>query len=157
MVEDGYAKIVNLVPGGPADLSKQLKPKDRIIAVAQGAEEPVDTIEMKLSKVVDMIRGKRDSEVRLTIIPASSSDGSEKKVVRLIRDEIKLTEQYAKAKVFDHPDEAGKTQRLGVITLPQFYENCARDVEKLIERLNGEHINGLVLDLRRNGEFCRRR
>jgi carboxyl-terminal processing protease len=149
--EDGYARIVSLVPGGPADLSKQLKPKDRIIAVAQGAEEPVDTIEMKLSKVVDMIRGKRDSEVRLTIIPASSPDGSEKKVVRLIRDEIKLTEQYAKAKVFDHPDDTGKTQRLGVITLPQFYDNCARDVEKLIERLNSEHINGLVLDLRRNG------
>jgi carboxyl-terminal processing protease len=113
--EDGYAKILSLVPGGPADLSKQLKPKDRIIAVAQGDGEPVDTVEMKLNKVVELIRGKRGTEVRLTIIPANSPDGSVRKIVTLMRDEIKLTEQYAKARVSDHPDETGIRQRLGIV------------------------------------------
>ena len=149
--EDGFARIQSLVPGGPAELSKQLKPKDRIIAVAQGDDEAVDAVDMKLNKVVDMIRGKQGTIVKLTIVPANSPDGSEKKIVKLVRDEIKLTEQYAKAKVYDHPGELGRTIRLGVINLPQFYENCAADVEKLIERLNKEHISGLVLDLRHNG------
>jgi carboxyl-terminal processing protease len=149
--EDGYPKIVSLVPGGPADLSKQVKPNDRIVAVAQGETEPVDTVEMKLSKVVEMIRGKRGTEVRLTIIPASSPDGTERRVIRLVRDEIKLTEQYAKARVIERRAEGDQTVRVGVINLPQFYENCAEDVERLIERLKRENVSAMVLDLRRNG------
>jgi len=149
--EDGITKIVSVVPGGPASLSKQLHENDQVIAVAQGAEEPVDTIDMKLNKVVDMIRGPKGTEVRLTIIPASSVDGSERKILPLIRDEIKLTEQQAKSRVIDHVDASGKPLRIGVVTLPTFYEDCSKDIDKLTSRLKQEGINGLVLDLRRNG------
>lgn len=150
--EDGYTRIKSLVPGGPADQSKQLKPKDRVVAVAQGDEEPVDVVEMRLNKVVELIRGKKGSEVRLTVVPADSEGGS-RKVVRLTRDDIKLSEQYAKARIVEFPNEDanGATVRLGIVILPQFYENCARDVERLIQRLKEERVEGIVLDLRRNG------
>ncbi|MFN0069121.1 MAG: carboxy terminal-processing peptidase [Limisphaerales bacterium] len=148
--DDGYTRIKSLVPGGPAERSKQLKAKDRVVAVAQGGEEPVDVVEMRLNKVVELIRGKKGSEVRLTVVPASTEDGS-RRVISMLRDDIKLSEQFAKARIVDLPAADGKVQRLGVITLPQFYENCARDVRKLIEALKKEHIEGLVLDLRRNG------
>lgn len=148
--EDGYTKIKALTPGGPAEKSKLLKPGDRIIAVAQGAADAVDVVEMPLTKVVNLIRGKLDSEVRLTIIPAGST-GGEYRIIKLIRKEIPLADQKAKARLIEHPDPAGKSQRLGVINLPQFYDNCARDVGQLIGRLQKENITGLVLDLRRNG------
>ncbi|MEK7674246.1 MAG: carboxy terminal-processing peptidase [Verrucomicrobiota bacterium] len=149
--EDGYTKVRSLVPGGPADLSKQLKPTDRIIAVAQGDGEPADTVEMPLNKVVNLIRGKKGTEVRLTILPGSSTGEATKKVISLIRDEIKLTEQFAKARIIEQTDHDGQAHRLGVITLPQFYDHCAGHVEKLIARLKKENVSGLVLDLRRNG------
>ncbi len=148
--DDGYTRIKSLVPGGPAARSKQLKPKDRIVAVAQGDEEPVDVVEMRLNKVVELIRGPKRTEVRLTVVPADSDDGG-RKIIRLVRDEIPLTEQYAKADIVELPGPDGKTTRLGIVNLPQFYENCARDVEKLIDRLHEENIEGLVLDLRHNG------
>jgi carboxyl-terminal processing protease len=147
--EDGYTRIKALTPGGPADKSKLLKPGDRIIGVAQGAAEPVDVVEMPLAKVVNLIRGKLDTEVRLTIIPGGSE--SETRVIKLTRKEIPLADQKAKSRLIEHPDAAGKAQRLGVINLPQFYDNCASDVEKLLQRLQKENISGLVLDLRRNG------
>ena len=149
--EDGYCKIVSLVAGGPALMSKQIKPNDRIIAVAQGDDEPVDVIEMKLNKVVDLIRGERGTEVRLTVIPASSADGSERNVVSIIRDVIQLKEQQAKAKIIDLPKAGEGKVRLGVIDLPQYYEHCARDVRQIINRLKLEEVDGMVLDLRRNG------
>ncbi|MBL9139518.1 MAG: carboxy terminal-processing peptidase [Verrucomicrobiales bacterium] len=148
--DDGYTRVKSLVPGGPAERSKQLKPKDRIVAVSQGDEEAVDVVEMRLNKVVELIRGKKGSEVRLTIVPAESEDGS-KREVRIIRDDVPLAEQHAKARIVDLPTSTGHSARLGVVILPQFYENCARDVEKLIQRLQDEKVEGLVLDLRRNG------
>jgi len=149
--DEGYTEIVNLTPGGPAELSKQLKPKDRIVAVAQGTAEPVECLDMKLGEVVDMIRGKKGSEVRLTIIPADAVTDSERREIRLIRDEIKLTEQYAFARIVEHATADGKKQKLGVIDLPQFYQKCAADVEKLLVRLQKEKVDGVILDLRRNG------
>jgi carboxyl-terminal processing protease len=149
--EDGYCKIVSLVPGGPALMGEQIKPNDRIIAVAQGDDEPVDVIEMKLNKVVDLIRGERGTEVRLTVIPASSADGSERNIVSIIRDVIQLKEQQAKAKIIDLPRADEGKVRLGVIDLPQYYEHCARDVRQIINRLKLEEVDGMVLDLRRNG------
>lgn len=148
--EDGYTRIKSLVPGGPAASSKQLKPKDRIVAVAQGDGEPVDVVEMRLNKVVELIRGQKGSEVRLTIVPNDTEDGS-RRVIRLLRDDIKLSESFARAQIVELPGEDGKMVKMGVIVLPQFYENCARDVERLIERLKTENVEGLVLDLRRNG------
>jgi carboxyl-terminal processing protease len=149
--DEGYTEIVNLTPGGPAELSKQLKPKDRIVAVGQGDAEPVDCVDMKLDEVVDMIRGKKGTEVRLIVIPVGAASNSERKTIRIVRDEIKLKESYAYARIIEHLGPDGKPQRLGVIELPQFYQKCAADVEKLIGRLKKEDIAGLILDLRRNG------
>lgn len=158
--EDGYAKIVDLTPGGPASKNHAIKPGDRIVAVAQGKAEPVDVVDMKLNKVVDLIRGPKGTEVRLTIIPADATDPSTRKTVSIIRDEVKLEEQEAKAKVVDLPTEHGTT-RLGVIDLPSFYagggpeggdtKSATTDVARLLKRLQKEKIQGLILDLRRNG------
>jgi carboxyl-terminal processing protease len=163
--EDGYCKIMELVPGGPASRSKKLKPNDKIIAVAQGSEEPVDVVDMPLNKIVEKIRGQKGTEVRLTVIPADSSDSSARKIVSLVREEIKLEESEAKAQIIDVPTENGKTNRLGMIDLPSFYadfdadnskpeserKSTTRDVSKLLTKLKAEGINGLILDLRRNG------
>ncbi|MCC6235285.1 MAG: carboxy terminal-processing peptidase [Verrucomicrobiales bacterium] len=147
--DDGYTRVKSLVPGGPAERSKQLKPKDRIVAVAQGDGEPVDVVEMRLNKVVELIRGKKGSEVRLTIVP-TAEEGS-RRVVGIVRDDVPLSEQFAKARVVDLPAADGRPTKLGIVILPQFYEHCARDVEKLIARLKDEKVEGIVLDLRRNG------
>jgi carboxyl-terminal processing protease len=161
--EDGYCKIRELTPEGPAQKSKKLKPGDRIIAVAQGEAEPVDVVDMKLNKVVEMIRGPKGTEVRLTIIPADAPDPSVRRVVTLIRDEIKLEDQQAKAKMIEAPLEGGKSLRLGIIDLPSFYadfeaargspqrKSTTSDVSLLIKKLKEEKVDGLILDLRRNG------
>ena len=149
--DDDFTRIRGLTPGGPAELGKQLKPNDKIVAVAQGDAEPVDCVGMKLGEVVDMIRGKKGSEVRLTIIPADAVSEADRKVIRIVRAEIKLTEQYAYGRVIDHVTADGTKQRLGVIELPQFYKKCAADVEKLLVRLQKEKVAGVILDLRRNG------
>lgn len=156
-VEDGYAKIMELTPGGPAMKSGKLKVGDRIAAVAQGDKEPVDTFDMKLDKVVEMIRGPKGTHVSLTIIPADAPDPSTRKVIELVRDEVKLEDQAAKAKVIDLPLN-GKTLRLGVIDLPSFYadfeakngKSCTKDVAFLIKKLEEEKVSGIILDLRRN-------
>jgi carboxyl-terminal processing protease len=163
-VEDGYCTIRKLIPNGPAERSKKLKASDRIIAVAQGAEDPVDVVDEPLSKVVQLIRGPKGSEVRLTVIPSDAADSSVRKVVTLLRDEIKLEDQEAKAKLIELPSKDGEPQRLGLIDLPSFYadfqldgkrggevKSTTADVTKLIQKLKEEKISGLILDLRRNG------
>ncbi len=172
--EDGYCTIRKLVPGYPADKSKKLKEKDRIIAVAQSNQPPVDVVEMNLNKVVQMIRGPKGTEVRLSVIPADG-DAANSTVVTLIRDEIKLEDQAAKAKIIELPNGATEKLRLGVIDLPSFYarfdvgspkrppevakaaepedhgaSTCA-DVARLIKKLKEENVGGIILDLRRNG------
>src|SRR5439155_2886805 len=118
--EDGYCKIQSLVPGGPAAQSKKLKENDKIIAVAQGDQAPVDVVDMKLNKVVEMIRGPKNTEVRLTVIPNDATDPSERKLVPIVRDEIKLEDQCTKASIIDLPVCSNKTMRLVVIDLPSF-------------------------------------
>src|SRR5688572_676970 len=140
--EDGYTKIKELIPGGPAALSKLLRPGDKIVAVGQAENPPVDVVEMRLNKVVDMIRGKKGTEVKLTIIPAKAPDT--KKVISLIRNEIQFKQSFARARVYETHDANGSLQKLGVITLPQFYDNCAAHVESLIQRLKKEKIQALV-------------
>lgn len=159
--EDGYCKIMELMAGGPAIKSKKLKPNDRIIAVAQGTNEPVDCVDMKLNKVVDMIRGPKDTEVRLTIIPADAADPSTRKVIVLIRDQIKLEDSEAKSKIIELPAVNGKARRLGYIDLPSFYadmssnkagrKSTTTDVARLLKKLMDEKVSGVILDLRRNG------
>lgn len=163
--EDGYCKITELKPG-PAQKSGKIKVGDRIVAVAQSDAPPVDVVEMKLSKIVQLVRGPKGSEVRLTIIsPDSTTDRRE---VKLIRDEIKLDDQAAKGKVIDIPTGKGRTNRIGVIDLPSFYvpmdlngprksddkatpHYTSTDVAKLLAKFKKENVQGVILDLRRNG------
>jgi carboxyl-terminal processing protease len=155
--EDGYVKIMELIPGGPAIKSKQLKPGDRIVAVAQGDKgEPVDTVDMKVDKVVEMIRGPKDTQVRLTIVPADAPDTSTRKTVTLVRDQIKLEEQGAKGRIFEMPSTGGQTKRVGYIDLPSFYgddkgKSASSDVAILLKKMQEQKVTGVILDLRRNG------
>src|SRR5438445_8366082 len=156
--EDGYAKIESLVPGGPAQVDGRLKVGDRITAVGQGTGDLVDVRDMRLDKVVEMIRGKKGSRVRLLVIPADAADPSQRKNVDLVRDEIKLKDQEARADIIIKKDENGNPVKLGWLTLPSFYadmdrhsKSTTRDVLALLKRLKKENIGGLVIDLRRNG------
>jgi carboxyl-terminal processing protease len=156
--EDGYAKIESLVPGGPAQTDGRLKVGDRITAVAQGPAEYVDVRDMRLDKVVEMIRGRKGTHVRLLAIPADATDPSKRKSVELVRDEIKLKDQEARADIIIKKDEDGNPLKLGWLTLPSFYadmdrhsKSTTRDVLALLKRLKKENIAGLVVDLRRNG------
>ncbi len=156
--EDGYAKIENLVAGGPAQTDGRLKVGDRISAVAQGQADYVDVREMRLDKVVEMIRGKKGTRVRLLVIPSDATDPSRRKSVDLVRDEIKLKDQEARADIIIKKDENGDPIKLGWLTLPSFYadmdkhqKSTTRDVLALLKRLKKENIAGLVVDLRKNG------
>lgn len=168
---DGYCKIQELKPG-PAMKSKQIKVGDRIIAVAQSNGPPVDIVGMNLNKAVQLIRGPKGTEVRLTIIPVDNP--SERRVVSLIRDEIKLEDQEVKGRLIELPGDSGKPLRLGVIDLPAFYATIDRptevvgegggpdalrptprstsaDVAKLLKKFREQNVAGVILDLRRNG------
>jgi carboxyl-terminal processing protease len=156
--EDGYAKIESLVPGGPAQTSGRLKVGDRISAVAQGSKDFVDVRDMRLDKVVEQIRGKKGTKVRLLIIPANTTDPAQRKTVELVRDEIKLKDQEARADIIIKKDRNGDPIKLGWLTLPSFYadmdshkKSTTKDVLALLKRLKREKIAGLVIDLRRNG------
>src|SRR6476660_3123694 len=156
--EDGYAKIESLVVGGPAQVDGRLKVGDRISAVAQGPADYVDVREMRLDKVVEMIRGKKGTHVRLLVIPSDATDPSRRKNVELVRDDIKLKDQEARADIIIKKDENGDPIKLGWLTLPSFYadmdrhqKSTTRDVLALLKRLKKENIAGLVVDLRKNG------
>jgi carboxyl-terminal processing protease len=160
---DGYCQIRALVPGGPAARSGLLKPGDRIVAVAQAGKEPVDIMSMPLSRAVELIRGPKGSSVTLTVVPTGAADGSPPKTALLVRDEINLEDQQAKARIVDLPTAKGATLRLGVIDLPSFYtdrnghegaaagHSATADVARLLDKLKAEKVRGIVLDLRRNG------
>lgn len=158
--EDGYATITEIKPGSPAEKSKSLKAGDKIVAVAQDKQSPVDVIDEKLQKVVEQIRGPKGSKVTLTYIP-TGADLSTRKTVTIVRDTIPLEEQEAKAKLVLLPNGQGKTNRIGVIDLPAFYSGAiggnggtkspTADVAKLLRKLMSEGVDGVLLDLRRNG------
>ncbi len=162
MDEDGYCNVAQLMPGGPAIKSKLIRENERIVAVAQSNAPPVDIVGMNISKAVQLIRGPKGSEVRLTL---ESPTGADRHVVSLIRDEIPLESQQAKAKILDLPGKAGQTTRIGVIDLPSFYATIESpgqvskseprftsvDVATLITKMKEQDVRGIVLDLRRNG------
>ncbi len=162
-LEEDVCTVKEIVPGGPADLARQLKPNDKIIAVAQDGAEPVEIIGMKLRKIVDLIRGAKGTRVHLIIEPADATDSSVRKEIVITRDIVKLESARARAAVFQVPGDDGKTVQLGVITLPAFYGpsedgdtdsdkmSASADVAKLIVQLKQANISGLVLDLRHNG------
>jgi carboxyl-terminal processing protease len=162
-LEDDVCVVKEIVPGGPADLGKILKPNDKIISVGQTGAEPVEIIGMKLRKIVDMIRGQKGTQVHLVVNPAEATDSSVRKTVVITRDTVKLNSARARAAIFQVPQNDGKAQPIGVITLPAFYgpaddgdtdaekTTAAKDVARLIDQLKKEGIHGLVLDLRHNG------
>lgn len=160
-VEEDYCVVKEIIAGGPADLDSRLKPNDKIIAVAQETGEPVDVIGMKLRKIVDLIRGEKGTQVRLTIQPADAPDPSVRKEIVLTRNVVNLDSARAHAAIFEVPDAEGNLSPIGVITLPAFYgpdssqegeqNSATRDVAELLRQLEEAGIEGLVLDLRDNG------
>jgi len=159
--EDGATKIMGIVIGGPADREGELKLNDRVVGVDRvnsgRPEDMVDIMFMKIDKVVDLIRGEEDTEVRLKVEPAGGLPGETKMIV-IKRGKVELKDEQASAELIERKTADGEPQRLGVITLPSFYadfENgetrCSVDVELLLERLKQERIDGLILDLRNNG------
>lgn len=160
--DDGYCKIRELVPGGPAARSKLLKVGDQIVSVAQDGKEPVDIVDMPLQEAVGLIRGPKATTVHLTIIPADSADHSARKTISLVRDQIHLEDQEAKARLVEVPGPGGHVSRLGIIDLPSFYsgsggedesshKSATTDVARLLNKLKQEKVQGVILDLRRNG------
>ena len=164
-VEDDNCFVKEIIPGGPADLGRELKPNDRIISVSQGGADPIEVIGMKLRKVVDMIRGQKNTQVHLIVQPGDATDPSTRKEIIITRDIVKLNSSRAHAAIFQVPGADGVARPLGVITLPTFYgaagdgdtdreagkSGATQDVARLIEQLKEAGISGLVLDLRRNG------
>ena len=158
--DDGYCRIHDLVPGGPAAKSHQLQVGDRIVAVAQKGQPPLDIIDLPLPQAVELIRGPNGSEVTLTIIPADAPEDAVRKTVTLVREEVRLEDQRAQARVIDLPRAGHQTVRLGVIDLPSFYgslsgkgrgASATKDVALLLRKLNRLGVQGVVLDLRQNG------
>ena len=157
-----YTKVIRLIPKGPADKSNLLMPGDKIIGVGQGKKGEIkDTIGQRIDHVVKLIRGPKNSFVRLKIIPAKKTDSI--KTIQIKRDQVKLEEQSAKKNIItiDHNNQPLK---LGIIEIPNFYidfnaynrgdkdyKSTTRDVQKLLFELKNENIDGLIIDLRDNG------
>jgi carboxyl-terminal processing protease len=163
-VVDDYVTIMNIIEGGPAAVAGTLKTNDRITAVGQGREGALtDVIGWRLDDVVQLIRGKAGTGVRLQILPGGAAPGSPEKVLEFVRNKITLEAQAAHKEV-KTVARNGRTYRIGVITVPGFYQDIAaqnagdenfrsttRDVAKLLRELKSENVDGLVLDLRGDG------
>jgi len=163
-IDDDYVQVINIIPGGPAAIDGKLQPKDRITAVAQGADgELVDVIGWRLDDVVQLIRGPADTIVRLQVMPAGALPGADLKVLTLTRNQVKLEEQAAKSEIISIPRE-GREWSIGVIQVPSFYRDyralsngdkdytsTTKDVKRLIGELEDKGIDGLIIDLRDNG------
>lgn len=149
-LDDDYTIIASLVPGGPADMSKKLKPKDKIVGVAQGNEDFVDIVGWRLDDVVDLIKGPKGSKVRLQVMAASDIAGTAPQQIEIVRDKIRLEDRAAKGEVFKSLlHENGKN--IGVINIPSFYNNLTEDVKKELTALKEKKVDGIIVDLRGNG------
>ena len=158
--EGDYTVVNELIPGGPAFKSNTLKKGDKIIGVGQGrAANIVDVSGWRINDVVKLIRGNKGTIVRLKIIPSSQGGRGPEKIVELIRDKVNLLEQAAKKSII-----VQNARKIGVITIPSFYldfegqqqntgnyNSTSRDVARILEELNAEHVDGIVIDLRDNG------
>ncbi len=153
--QDGYAVAERIIPGGAADRHNALKPKDKIIGVAQEGEEFVDIIDMPLRDAVSLIRGKAGTKVGLTIL--RQGEKTEKFNIEIVRAKIDLAEQAAKLHFEEHEVD-GKTYKLAILKLPSFYgdsdpskRQCTDDIAKLLRQVQEAEADGLLLDLSRNG------
>ena len=165
LTSDGlYTTIASLVPGGPAEKSNKLKPNDKIVGVAQSKEETItDVIGWRIDDVVRLIRGPKETKVQLEIIPSTSLDDSQTKVIEITRGIVNLEDQAAEKRIINIQNENAEL-KVGVIELPAFYmdfdayqkrqynyRSSSKDVKKLIHSMKEEGIDGLIIDLRNNG------
>lgn len=162
--EGDYTLVESIIPGGPADLSNLLHASDRIVGIAQQDETKFkDVVGWRLEEVVELIRGAKDTVVKLQILPGADGPSAKIKEIQITRDEITLEEQAAKSEIIDVQDGA-RHIRVGVVDVPAFYIDFAayqrgesdyrsttRDVDQLISELKQEEVDALVLDLRGNG------
>ena len=162
---DDHVTIMNVIPGGPAAVSGQIKANDRITGVAQGKSgEFVDVVGWRLDDVVQLIRGPAGSLVRLQVLPAGATPGSKEPVLEFIRNKVTLEAQAAQKKPTRTVTRGGRTFKIGVIEVPSFYQDyeakvggekdyrsTTRDVARLIGELKQEKVDGLIMDLRGNG------
>ncbi|MFC2553583.1 MAG: carboxy terminal-processing peptidase, partial [Rodentibacter sp.] len=141
--EDDETSIKSLVPGAPAERSKKLQAGDKIIGVGQEKGEIEDVIGWRLEDIVDKIKGKKGTKVRLEIEPAK---GGKSRIVTLVRDKVRIEDQAAKLTI-----EKVDSENIGVIKIPSFYIGLTDDVKKLLVQAEKKHINALIIDLRENG------
>lgn len=149
--KDGYIRVTKIIPGSPSAIQGELKENDIIMKVAQAAEEPVDIVDVRIDDAVKLIRGKKGTEVRLTV---RKPDGSVK-IIPIIRDVVQLEETYARSAIIADKDK----KPVGYIYLPSFYADFSgeggrsswRDVKAEMEKLKTENVKGIILDLRNNG------
>jgi carboxyl-terminal processing protease len=153
--QDGYAVAERIIPGGAADRHAVMRPKDKIIAVAQEGGEPVDIIDLPLRESVSLIRGKKGTRVGLTILRQGES--IDRFTITIVRDTIDLAEQAAKLR-FEQREVEGRKLKLAILELPSFYgdpdpskRQCTKDVAELLRQVKQEKADGLLLDLSKNG------
>ncbi|MEL7024781.1 MAG: carboxy terminal-processing peptidase [Pseudomonadota bacterium] len=163
-LDDEFVKVMNVIPGGPADIDGTLATADRIVGVGEGSDgEMVDVIGWRLDDVVQLIRGPRDTVVRLQILPGGAMPGDAMNILEITRGQVKLEEQAAKHEIIEVPRD-DRTLRIGVIEVPSFYrdyqaqqagdrdfKSTTRDVQRILEELKTENVDGVVMDLRGNG------
>ncbi len=163
-MDNDFTKIVQIMPGGPAEKSELLHANDRIVGVAQGVDgEMIDVIGWRLDDVVQLIKGPKGTTVRLEVLEAKNGVNSKPSEITLVRDKIKIEDLQATAEVIDFNDQ-GQRHKVGVITLPGFYmdfeayqngdpnyNSTTRDVKRLIVELKEQGVDGLMVDLRNNG------
>ncbi|MDY0189155.1 MAG: carboxy terminal-processing peptidase [Desulfuromonas sp.] len=152
--EDGYIKVVNIIPGGAAEQQGELESEDTILKVAQGDEEPVDITDTRIRDAVELIRGPKNTEVRLHI---KKADGS-RRIIPIVRAVVQIKETFVKSMVVKSAD--GK-ENFGYLRIPTFYRdfkndspsarNVTKDTKAEIKKLEKQNIQGLIIDLRNNG------
>ncbi|MCD4689205.1 MAG: carboxy terminal-processing peptidase [Desulfuromonadaceae bacterium] len=155
--DDGFIKVISIIPGSPAFRQGQLQAEDIILKVAQGTAEPIDIVDSSLRDAVRLIRGKKGTEVRLTVRKPAGIQ----QVIPIVRDVVQIQESFVRSTLLKGPAERGGN--FGYIRIPTFYRdffdhdqdstprNCTDDVRAALEKLSGSQIDGLVIDLRNNG------
>ena len=160
--EDDYTKVIEVIPGGPADVQGILAAEDKIIGVGQGDDEIVDVIGWRIDEVVALIRGAKGTTVKLEVISANG-DNTSSSTLAIVRDKVKLENKSAQSKILE-VNQDGNAYKLGVIDIPAFYidfeayrardpeyKSTTRDVLRLVRELEEQQVDGIVLDLRNNG------